>query len=734
MRMTIKLKLGLAFGVVIALSMVLGFVAYTRLAALDATLDDIVNGAAHRAVLAGEFKTILLTAVRDEKNAIIATAQEETAHWVAEMNKQQAAARGVLETATSIATEEGKRRLARISGLIDHQTELQDQVARGALLNSNNQAHLLGEGEGEAAMGRATGALDTLQRQVAQTRAADHEQTELDLERLRASMQKLRGDTAAITQADSIADLNRLTEAVNAEASAVRQQAQTAAAPLSAMPGSAAFIDALSRWLQVEDKIVTINHGGGNLIAAGISTGDGRKAANEVLAAADDYVTFQQSMMQEKIASAAAAYTQARALLISIVTISLLVGAAAASWIAYSISRGLNRAIALADAVAIGDLSQSVTVSTNDEVRDMVEALTKMTGNLRATAQVADAIADGDLTVQVRPLSDKDTLGLSLERMLGKLRDVVSEASAASDNVSSGSQQLSASSEDMSQGASEQAASSEQASASIEQMSANIKQNADNASQTEKIAKQSSADAQASGEAVTRAVTAMQTIAEKITIVQEIARQTDLLALNAAVEAARAGEHGRGFAVVASEVRKLAERSQTAATEIGTMSSQTVKAAQQAGEMLGRLVPDIRKTATLVAEISAACREQDVGADQINQAIQQLDKVTQRNAAASEEMSATAEELAAQSEQLAANIAYFRLGDGAVRAAPAPVTAPARRAPARPKPVRAVTQETAPPSRRAVVAEGRKPAAERGFDLSLADGGPDARDAEFERY
>ena len=323
-----------------------------------------------------------------------------------------------------------------------------------------------------------------------------------------------------------------------------------------------------------------------------------------------------------------------------------------------------------------------------------------------------------------------------MSRSIGRM---ISETLNAADNVSAGSQQLSASAEELSQGATEQASAGEEASASMEQMTANVKQNADNASQTEKIARQSAADAETSGVAVDRAVQAMRTIADKIVIVQEIARQTDLLALNAAVEAARAGEHGRGFAVVASEVRKLAERSQTAATEIASVSSQTVQVAQEAGHMLTRLVPDIKKTAELVAEISAACREQDIGAEQINQAIQQLDKVTQQNASASEEVSSTSEELAAQAEQMQASIALF--AGGGRRVAPMGRTPSHTLVQRRPAPAESVTArpraERPPPAKRAVpkTSNGHaKPDEGDGFALDLTQGGGDGHDKHFARY
>ncbi len=343
--------------------------------------------------------------------------------------------------------------------------------------------------------------------------------------------------------------------------------------------------------------------------------------------------------------------------------------------------------------------------------------------------RVLRLVSTGDLTQRVEIDCDGDHQRMkdAINALVDNLSKFAGDVAAASDQVASGSQQLSASSEQVSQGATEQAAAAEEASASMEQMAANIKQNADNAAQTEKIARQSSKDAEASGVAVDRAVGAMRTIAEKIGIVQEIARQTDLLALNAAVEAARAGEHGRGFAVVASEVRKLAERSQTAAAEISSVSSETVQAAARAGEMLTKLVPDIRRTAELVSEISAACREQDIGASQINQALQQLDQVTQQNAGASEQISSTSDELAGQAEDLQGSIAFFRIDEPSRATASAPVARTARAPVAK---VKAKIPATKRPKTGSVADQQSRA---RGFALDLTQGGPDGDDASFGR-
>ncbi|GAB0056519.1 hypothetical protein SIID45300_00827 [Candidatus Magnetaquicoccaceae bacterium FCR-1] len=291
--------------------------------------------------------------------------------------------------------------------------------------------------------------------------------------------------------------------------------------------------------------------------------------------------------------------------------------------------------------------------------------ITKMIVNALLKGVVfARSLSQGDLTATI-DLEQKDELGQlakALQEMVTKMRAVIGEVSAAASQVSAGSNEISNAAQNLSQGATEQAASIEETSSAMEQMSSNIQQNSDNSSTTQTIAQKAAKDAEEGGQAVIQAVTAMKEIASKIGIIEEIARQTNLLALNAAIEAARAGEHGKGFAVVAAEVRKLAERSQTAAGEISHLSSTSVGVAERAGGIINMLVPDIQKTAELIQEIAAASQEQNQGVAQINQAIQQLDQVIQQNAGSSEEMAATAEELSAQADIMSQSISFFKLG------------------------------------------------------------------------
>jgi methyl-accepting chemotaxis protein len=322
------------------------------------------------------------------------------------------------------------------------------------------------------------------------------------------------------------------------------------------------------------------------------------------------------------------------------------------------------------------------TIKNNLNV--LIEALNRITASAREIAQ-------GNLMVELRERSYNDEMMKALITMVSQLISVIGDVKTAADNVAAGSQEMSTGAMNLSNGASEQAAAAEEASSSMEQMTANIRQNADNAQQTEKIAIKSADDAKAGGKAVSETVTAMQEIAGKITIIEEISRQTNMLALNAAIEAARAGDHGKGFAVVASEVRKLAERSQVAAREISELTTSSVEVAERAGVMLTRIVPDIQRTAELVQEINASSREQDSGSGQINKAIQQLDQVIQQNASAAEEMASTAEELSTQAEQLRETVAFFktsetRVAPTRVQARPLPrILAPKTLAYAKPK-------------------------------------------------
>ena len=293
----------------------------------------------------------------------------------------------------------------------------------------------------------------------------------------------------------------------------------------------------------------------------------------------------------------------------------------------------------------------------------------QVTSGINSGVGIAKRIADGDLTVKADQalLAQKDEVGelvQAMDRMSSKLREIIGSVITGADNITAASEQTSATAQSLSQGASEQAASVEETTASVEEMSASIEQNTENAKVTDTMASKAATDAGEGGEAVRKTVDAMKAIAEKISIIDDIAYQTNLLALNAAIEAARAGEHGKGFAVVAAEVRKLAERSQVASQEIGEVAKGSVSLAEKAGELLDEIVPAIQKTSDLVQEISAASTEQSSGANQINQAMEQLNSITQQSASSSEELASTSEEMNGQAEQLQQLVSFFNIDGG----------------------------------------------------------------------
>ena len=392
--------------------------------------------------------------------------------------------------------------------------------------------------------------------------------------------------------------------------------------------------------------------------------GSYKDAIDRLEKSAADLAAANFKRMNDKAEVLSAQKTWTARAMVAVMLLTILAGAALSVQLARGVTRPILQAVRVTEAISRGDLFVRVPSPGRDEVGQLLSAMDRMAERLRGV--VADVRSGADALAQTS----------------GQVVTVVGQ-------VSSASSQVSASAQTLSQGTSEQAASVQETTSSLEEMSASITQNAENSRQMEQMALRGAVDGDESARSVDDTVDAMRSIAEKISIVEEIAYQTNLLALNAAIEAARAGDHGRGFAVVATEVRKLAERSQAAAREIGGLAASSVKVAERSRALLAALVPSIRKTADLVQEVAAASSEQSSGVAQINRALSHVDQITQRNASSAEELSSTAEEMASQADAMRQQaeavlekaeglhrvVAFFRT-DASAPAPAAPAAAP----------------------------------------------------------
>lgn len=400
------------------------------------------------------------------------------------------------------------------------------------------------------------------------------------------------------------------------------------------------------------------NTGGSDLTAAMAVMQEQYRQIRDTLAANTER---DRRNMGEAFESARQAQSSANYYVTAIIALCLAVLVLVSLNVTRALIGPVGKAVEAAHRLRNGDVSVRFESGSTDEVGQLVRALADVTQYLQEMAAIAQSIAEGDLRRSPDPRSAEDRFGIAFGDMTKRLAGVSRDLKVQAAGMAAAARQVSSAAGDLSAGTSDVAASVEETLSSLEQMRASIAANSGNSVQMEDMAGRAADSATQSGRSVEGTVSAMRAIVEKITVIEDLSQQTNLLALNAAIEAARAGEHGRGFAVVAAEVRKLAERAQNAAKDIGEVAGRSVEVAELSGAQLKALVPLIQQTAELCQEVAAASREQQTGVEQITHAMSRVDHVTQRNSASAEELSATAEELSAQAGAQQKLVAYFKI-------------------------------------------------------------------------
>jgi methyl-accepting chemotaxis protein len=709
--MTIRKKLIMAFSVLIVLMIVIFAIAFLRFREMNGRMSEITNVTSHKVLLIGQIKHDITAISRDQKNMIATVDDEKMIEIGRVIDKEIKSINENLSKLESLSDGETLVLVKSLKDIMEDYFRVHANVQRIATQNTEIKAEEIADNESRDAFQRA---METLNKIGAETVSKETVKNLLELKQAVSEMNSIERDMIIAKTTD---DLNKHAQQA-ADAEKIIEERNSALERVLSGEAKSLFNKFQTQYstyygFHIQVRNLAKTNSGGK--AEEISVTQGEVIDDQADEVIGRIYTIINGQLAKDQADTEDMYDSVVRTMIVVILLAIGLGIFVATWLLKDVMTSLNMATGAIKKIAAGDFSADVKTNKHDEIGVMLRELQFMIEKLRSSVEVAKLVSKGDLTIDFATMKNKGgDLDQALEEMVNNLREIASAIYNGAENVSAASQQVAAASQQMSQGAQEQASASEEVSSSMEQMVANIQQNTDNSRETEKIANKAAKDIQVSSNSVSETVEAITTIAERIAIIEEIASKTDLLALNAAVEAARAGEHGKGFAVVAAEVRKLAERSQKAASEITEISSKTVKSAEESKLLLMSTLPDINKTAELVQEIAAASVEQNTGADQVNGAIQQLSTVTQGNASAAEQMSSNAEELNSQAEELKAAVSYFKLGTTTILAGK-------------------VKRQAVPKAaiKKVQMAEIHSNGNGNGFDLKLAEGPSDSDFTDF---